>query len=454
MISFFQRPLTRSSVFSLGAAIVALAVVFQAEVRPAQAETWTDLQSRTIEAKLVGVWDGFVILDMDGRRVKFPFNELRSDSRIKAQERWEEMKNGRVSRVNELQGRAAAASAPAPNPLPKPPATAPYQPPLSGGNVSSFLQNLDQQLDAGHLLVIYDSLPPSYRNDINEYVQLAASKINPAAWQSAAMSFYQVGEILVMRQNWFFSNPRLDSVSEVETLREKLVLVGGMLREGCQPTEITLQKLQTMEFGQWLAKRDAAVAPYVAEFVSMGTPRTFRVVSETADKARVKISQAGQEKDENFVNIEGYWVHESLANSWKTEMDSLKQEANAAAPGTYMTAELAQLTALQALLFPLGSAGDEGQFHQAMNTTMDTVRPMVEPLFASLGSSALASNNRRGGGPGGGAPGYGDGYGDMMDEEMYEDEEMYGDEEMMDEEMMDEEMYGDYEQQMRAQGGR
>lgn len=449
-------PVARSSRWSrYGCSLLAAAIVFGLATQRSQAETWTDLQSREIDAKMVGLWNGFVILEMDGnRRVKFPFNELRSDSRIQAEKVWETIKLSRLSRVEELQGQASAAAAPAPNPIPRPPAAPAYQPPLSGGDVAAFLRNLDQQLEAGHVMVIYDSLPPSYRTDINEFVQLAATKINPAAWQAATTGVHQLGDLLVTRQNWFFSNPRVLALpaDQYDSIRQRLLLVGGMLREGFHPEKMQLTQLQSTDFGQWLNERDQVIAPYVAGLVDLSTPRQFNVVSESADKAKVKITSGGQEREIEFLNVDGYWVPKSFADSWSERITSLKEAAANAAPGQYMP-EISALVGLQPMLMSLASAGDEGRFHSTMSTTMDGLRPILTNVAGTFGMDmSLASNTRRGGQPGYGGGGYGDegeGYGD--EGEGYGDTP-YGEEE---EEMMEEgDGYGggSYEEEMQRRG--
>ncbi len=417
------------------------------------AETWNELHgTRSIEADMIGMWNDNVILAMNGRRYTVPMMWFRSDSRIQAQKRWEEIKLARQSRVQELEGQASAAAAPAPDPIPEPPAAPLYQPPVTGTSCADFLKHIDDQIAAGHLLVIYDSLPPSYRTDVSEFVKLAATKIDPATWDSVTAFAHQLGDLVITRQNWLFSNPRIEAIpaEQSDSLEQRLLLVSGILRHGFNPETMQLSTIQSTDFRQWLENLDRAVAPYVAALMeqqSLSNVRNFGVESETADKAVVTMTQSGGDKKVTFVNVDGYWVPEAMAKSWADDMAARKSELEAAAEGSYLSQNLSVLAAMRAMLVPLATAQDANKFHGAMDTMIDASREQVASVASSLGMS-LASNergNRNGGG-------YGNDMYDMYDEDMYE-EDMYDEDYGMDDELdMDNDAYN--EQQRREQSQR
>ena len=240
------RYASRGGCLSAGLIWFALALV-----PAAQAETWINLNgTKAIEADLVGLWNDNAILEISGKRYTVPMTWFRSDSRIQAQNLWEKIKQDRRTRAEEFRGQASAAGAPAPDPIPTPPSPPEYQPPIAGTSCQDFLRHLDSQLAAGHVLVIYDSLPPQYRRDVAELTQLAAAQINPTTWRSALGSLEQLGELLVTRQNWFFSNPRIEALeaSQPAGLRERLLLVGGLLRQGFDPQRFDPDTVQSADF--------------------------------------------------------------------------------------------------------------------------------------------------------------------------------------------------------------
>ena len=181
--SFFQNPWRRSvSAAPRFAIVAALSVI---GVCAAQAELWTDLRgTRTVEARMIGLWGDSVILELTGgKRVSVKLEDLRSESRIQAQKLANQLKVSRADRVSELQGNAAAASAAAPQPLPTPSPAPSYKPPQANASVSDFINQIDDAITDGHLVAVYDALPPSYRKDVDEVVKLTASQLNQASWQ-------------------------------------------------------------------------------------------------------------------------------------------------------------------------------------------------------------------------------------------------------------------------------
>ncbi|MEM8666951.1 MAG: SHD1 domain-containing protein [Planctomycetota bacterium] len=402
----------------------------------AVAETWTSLQgTHSVEARMVGLWDDKVVLQLqNGRRVAVPLMSLRSESRIQAQEIARRLDSARAERVAELQGRATAAAAPAPNPLPTPPAADAYVPPKANVTASQFLQQLDDAIAAGHIKAVYDALPPSYRADIDSIVKLATQQIRPSTWQSIVGTAHQAGDLFVTRQNWIFSSPRLDALDEdqMDQLRGPVLAFANVLRVGLEPSATQVDRLQAIPFSEWLAERDKAVAPYLAQMFRYSDTfgRTISVDSERDGVATVSLKQGSTTTKVQFVSVEGYWVPKTLADTWSSRVDSWKAEVNGG--GVDTMAALIQGTA-GTLMQTLASASDANQFH----TAMDPILPIAQGAIASISSSmgrggTLASTSGPGGGNRGFQGGYEDeGYDDLYDEEMgdgYESEmeEGYG----------------------------
>ncbi|MCG8652371.1 MAG: hypothetical protein MI861_21200 [Pirellulales bacterium] len=402
-----------------------------------RAETWTNLSgTRSIEARMIGMWNGNVILEIDGaRRVAVALEDLRAESRIQAQQLQKRIEQAAKARIAELSGQASAAAAPAPNPIPRPTPAEAYLKPQPDQSAAEFLQHLRDQLSNGHVVVIYDALPPSYRNDIDEVVQLWMSKVDPVAWNSLASSLFQLGDLVVTRQNWFFSTPRMDAMpaEDYDAFRAQLLAACGALRDGCHPRAMQLGRLQNMKFGAWLAQFDQAVSPHLKTLFDYQEIGRFSVASETAEGAIVKVMRSGRPSDLRLKKVEGYWVPESLAAGWADQMAKRKLRLQQTANGSAL-ANLPELAAVQVILAALASANDQGQFHLALETILPDVSNMAIASGIALASNTRNSRNGRNG--------YGDGYGDQgYGEEGYAE---------MDEEMMQMEMEAnsEYESQM------
>lgn len=427
-----SRFFPRSAAALLTAALLAQTILGTTEV---SAETWTSLRgTHSVDAKMVGLWgDSVVLLLNSGRRVSVKLDDLRSESRIQAQKLAKELDSARGQRVQELKGQASAAAAPAPNPIPTPPAAPAYVPPKPNQSSTNFFAEFDQAIASGHILAIYDSLPPSYRQDINDIVQLTAQRTDPAAWQMLVGTVGQIGATLETRQNWFLSSPRVQALpaEQIQMAQGPLVTLAGLMRVACDPQAMHPQTLQTMDFREWLIQRDQAIAPYLAQlFQQLGRDslRQVTVESESNGVAVASIDVEGSKRKVTYVWVDGYWVPKSLAETWATSVQNWKQapESNL---GTAMAAASLVLQPIAVGLNSMQSASDAGSFHEAMETVFTPAQTVIMSVAAMMGRNinlAGRSNNQNGYG------GYGDEFGDDFDGEMmngYEAEMMGMDDE-------------------------
>ena len=185
---------------------------------------------------------------------------------------------------------------------------------------------------AGHLIVLYDALPPSYRQNVDEIVQLSASTLDATTWNSFTNTIHQVGDLIVTRQRWFLSSPRIASLGEAEQefFSGPVLSFAGLLQKAFEPSAMQLDTLQSGDFRQWLEGRDAAMAPYLAELIDLlglQSLQQFTVESEENGVAMVNVSSAGISMSSAYVQVEGYWIPQSLAETWQEDVEEMKQAA-------------------------------------------------------------------------------------------------------------------------------
>src|SRR6056297_1466286 len=210
-------------------------------------ETWTSLTgNRSVQARMLGLWNDQVVLILgDGRRVSVPMDSLVAESRIQARKIAQTLDQQRQTLRGELESVAAAEAAPAPHPLPTPPAAPAYTPPRQGQSPSQFVDAIQDQLQAGHLIVIYDSLPPSYRTQLDGLIQLAMRKVRPSEFDDAVGQLHRLADLIVTRQNWLRSYPRLNDGGQPpqlnatgEVINELVIPVAGLLRAAIAPDQM------------------------------------------------------------------------------------------------------------------------------------------------------------------------------------------------------------------------
>ena len=372
-------------------------------VTSAYAETWTSLRgTQSVEADMVGLWGNQIVLALrDGRRVSISLDDLRAESRIQAQRLSDSQNATRSARINELRAQAdSAASPPAPETLPMPSPAEPYvQPDPASGSAKSF-RAIDEQLRSGHAIAIFDCLPPSYQQDLEELTKLAAAKTNESTWRSLVASFHKLGKVIVERQGWFFSHPRLDvsrsgKPGKTERMNETILSLAGILRAGADPERFELSKLQSTPLREWLLERDAAIAPYLAEVFQRSSAAAPTITSKKEKGKTVAIKIATERGDKGPVTmtvsikkVDDVWVPESIVDAWSTVVPETKKELEAVEDGSLMSdaTSAVLLSSLESLISPLEQAESQDDFHAAMQPLLDVAVPMLESFQSNLRS--------------------------------------------------------------------
>lgn len=385
--------------------VLCLGIVIPKTVR---SETWTSLRGTfTVEAKMIGLWADSVILEMDdGRRVAVNLLDLRSESRIQAKQIAKQLEESRLARITELKTQATELEAPAPNPLPQPEPAAAYVAPQANTTAQAFLDQAESALMSGHLIVLYDSLPPSYRQNVDELISTTTANIDPAAWNAITNTLHKVGDLIVTRQRWILSSPRLASLgpAEKEIFTGPFLTLAGLLRTGFDPSAMQLSSLQTGNFREWLQQRDAAIAPYLAQLLDetgAASLQQFTVDSEENGVAVVSASTGGMTTQSKYVQVEGHWVPQTLAETWADEIEAMKQAAALESDASISSATLF-LQPVQLVLGGLANAPDATSFHEQLEAVFIPAESLFTTFMGSFGDSLAGTQNN----PGNGQNGY------------------------------------------------
>jgi len=292
---------------------------------------------------MIGMWEGSVVLRLaSGRQVSVPMDGLNAESRIQAKQVAARLEEARRSLSGELQIAAKAEAAPAPEPLPEPPAASAYEPLQPNLEPDQAIAQIQAQLQAGHLIAIYDAMPLSYRNEFDSLVKLVMRKLQPTSWDDSVAQTHRLAELIVTRQNWIRSYPRLlqpgsetNSPNPAGEVFQNLVLpLASYLRAALTPDQTTTIAIGSSSFGEWLRQRDQASAAYLAALITQygAEPPTW-TVTEGADDQVILQAQGRASSKEGagmlsvaMKNVDGYWIPASLADGFS---DWVQQQTTA-----------------------------------------------------------------------------------------------------------------------------
>lgn len=325
--------LARNTFQTLSLSLFGLVVVL-ASAEEANAENWTSLRGdRTVQAQMAGMWDNHVVLVLaNGRQVNVHIDSLNAESRIQAKKVALRLEQQRQSLSRELRGAAEAEAAAAPNPLPEPPAAKPYSPPNPNLNPDAAISVIQDQLAAGHLVVLYDSIPLKFRGELDGLVALAMKKLEPSSWNGSMTQLHRLSDLIVTRQNWILSYPRLrqdgatsDSPNQIGEIFQTLILpMAGLIRAGLPPEATTPEAISSSGFGAWLRQRDDTIASYLAPILQRYSSQNYSwaLLDDTADQTVLQATGLSSKSGESSTisvemkKVDGYWIPASFADGF------------------------------------------------------------------------------------------------------------------------------------------
>lgn len=424
--------MNRSSlIWTLGLPAVLLAAVSASS--SAYAERWTSLHSsRTVEAQFIGLWGESVILQLeDQRRVTVNINELVAESRILARELGEKQRERREELVDGIRSDAAAESGPAPDPLPRPRTPPGYQQYSGGEGLLERLEWLEAQLNNGHVIALLDALPASYQSDLDRLAKKAAGKANQVAVSQSISAIHSVGELIVTRQRWLLSHPRIEAIPDEagDMLKETVLAVGGLVRDGLDPEEFSLEKLRQTSLRGWLMGLDNRIAPYFVAMQDLAKSAgaiepSFKVLGETADGASFSYGVGPAQQVFNVMLVDGAWVPVQWApEEWSKFVQEANAELDQIPDGSLLSEAFMVPGFVNVVVQPAMSVSSASDMHALMDQWFAQAAPMVQ-MAAQMAGTQM-------GGPGGaGGPGARGNSGQFGGYEQYEESEMNMEDEM------------------------
>lgn len=293
------------------------------------ADQWTNLTgTSTVSGEMIGLWNGRVLLQLDsGRRVSVRMEDLRAESRIQAEKRLAEIQQRLQQRRAEIAQAAQEAEASAPSNAAELPPAPSYTVPPPGADLRTTLVAIRDQTFAGHLRVFYDTLPASHQQQIDELVALALTKLNTASFESARTAVHGLAELIVTRQRWLLSHPRLAQLPDDQ--QRNVIAAAELLRVLTSDEVMSLSSLRSRPFGESIARLDEALAPHLFRLLSnssleTSSPFDFEIESgsDGVMLAKLVVPLAGAIGSAEFKSVEGRWV-----------MSAAPKAAGFAAPG-------------------------------------------------------------------------------------------------------------------------
>jgi len=393
------------------------------------ADTWTNLAgTSSVSGELLGMWNGRVLLKLEGgRRVSVAMNDLRAESRIQAERRFEEMQRRIVERRDEIRLIAEEESAAAPTDLAggfSAPDAPEYRAVAANQDLQQTLTGIRDQLLAGHPRVFYDTLPDSQRTAFDRWFGIAVRKVDAGSYDSARRTLATFGELIVSRQRWLFSHPQFAALASGS--EGTWLATGAALRDLFSDEVTGVERLRTTSIPELLAGMDDAIAPVLYQaFTESGLAAMAPDIQATPGQdggttASLVLPVIGSIGSVVGYPQDGGWIWwgdkpEAAAARWQQWTEALEAIPDDSLPVAQPLGGL--LGQLDQSLAGLMAASNRQHFHQQLDEALPQWLAMFQQGLGVLGAPQGVAGGPAGGMmpgmPGGGMPGGGMGAGGM-----------------------------------------
>ena len=278
--------------------------------------------------------------------------------------------------------------------------------------------------------VLWEALPPSYREDINGLIHEAAAKADPELWNKSFGVIRKVSRLLDEKRDFILSHPMVaqqkEQMGDVEKNWDSVV---GIFSVVVNSELGDLEKLEQMDVHDFLAGTGSKLMNEIAKASALTPEDSFRtemgnlaktkatVVSSDGDQARVKVEVPGKPaKEEDYVRVEGYWVPAEMANDWDKEMAEARDkiaELSGAQDEQKKQQMMMQIAMVDGALDSLLNANSEAEFQAGVGA-------MMGMAMGAMMSQAAAAQEGGGSPFGGGSPSTQPGMGQPADDTVVE----------------------------------
>lgn len=367
----------------------------------AHADQWTNMEgTATIDAAFLGMWgDKIVLRRSDGKRIAIDKMQLNAESRLRAEEMAANKAEARARRIAELQSKEGEVPG-----IPELKPSAPYAAMPEAGDLAATVQHVAEQLDAGHIRVLWDALPPSYQGDVEQLVQTIASNTQENDYAISMRLNQQIGRILVKQKDFVFGYPRISMIPQepLRMIQDAYDPAAAIILELSDEETFSLENLRNTAFGEIVAAKDETMGPHIAALIGL-LPAELNPLNQLRDLDPSAVEMQGDDRgvihlvnpqgdptDAVFVTVEGHWVPVELADNWDTMIANARQQIIA------QSGQSSGASALALVAGPVLTQIENAETQQEFNRIIDQLLGILMQSMPQPGGLAGNSGGQSG----------------------------------------------------------
>lgn len=258
-----------------------------------------------------------------------------------------------------------------------------------------------EKIANGHPEVIWEALPQTYRNDINELTHIFATKVDAEIWDKSLGILRKTTVVLQDKKDIFLGSKMFAMAQDNQDEIAENWDTGALVLSTLVNSDLgNLKSLETIDWGQFLsttgvelmqvAKEASAASeenPFENDFLAKVNGMNVEVLENSGDTAKLKITAPDEDPEEvQMTRIEGRWVPSDLAEDWDKKVAEARTDLDAITPETIAQEKM------KIMMFV--SMADSFVDQVAQANSSEELDQMLQGLLGGL----------MGGGMGGGAP--------------------------------------------------
>ncbi|MBN2530942.1 MAG: hypothetical protein JXR76_31435 [Deltaproteobacteria bacterium] len=191
-----------------------------------------------------------------------------------------------------------------------------------------------KEIEKGNPQIVWEALPPSYQQDINGLVQQAAGKFDKELWDKGVSVLKKGTDIAGSKKEFILGTPMMGQLKvDQKQLAESWDAVVGLLKVIAESELASVDDLKKFDGGKFLSgtgKKLVEKGKELRKLAPEDAPKSFadlkvEKVSESGDKASLKVTVDGKTDTVEMVKVEGRWVPAEMAKEWKEMIAEAKK---------------------------------------------------------------------------------------------------------------------------------
>lgn len=258
--------------------------------------------------------------------------------------------------------------------------------------------HVSRQLAEGHPEVLWNALPPSYREDLTGLTHDFAGKMDPEVWNRTFAVTTKAVKLLKDKKALFFQTSFFNMAGEKkDEIAGNWDTVTTTLDTLLSSDVSSLEKLQQIDWKHYLATtgaklmkiaKEASAATrdnaYEKDFLARVRGMTVKVKESSGDSATLVVSSPNEEpEDMKLMRVEGRWVPVEMAEEWEKKMTDARAKVEA------LTPEAMAQQKMQFMMFLGMAEGMIDQLNQAQSA--EQLEQMLGGIFGQFMKSGPAS---------------------------------------------------------------